>query len=61
LRIFKRLFEREWPQGTFVIESDGWLCETVDARRIIASCRKANAQINTLDSEALELISDDEY
>ena len=60
MRIFKRLFEREWFQGAFVIETDGWLGETADARKIIAACREAKAQIDTFDSQALKLISDDE-
>ena len=60
LRIFERLFEREWLQGAFVIETDGRLGETAEAGEIVASCRKANAQIDTFNSEALKLISDDE-
>jgi hypothetical protein len=59
LRVFKGLFEREWLQVTFAIETDGWLGETADARRIIACCRKATAQIDTFDSEALKRTSDE--
>ena len=55
-----RLFEREWLQGAFVVETDGWLGEIADTGKIIASCREANAQIDAFDSEALKLISDDE-
>src|SRR6266496_5699664 len=52
--VFHRFINGEWFEEALVVETDGGFRETADTREVVASCRKADAQVDAFHSEALE-------